>query len=341
MTMPPLLLAMFLAAVYAHRLHGGAGLEVSRTIGRRDPSLRFCCMLVLRGGGTAKPGASDDAPEPPVQDMGPDDEAGTMPYYPPGSLPAWAQEIVQWRNMTMEERVAHIERQQAATGFNPEEDCEEGFTSSESISTTAESSSSCSADSLLSSASGVFSASDGNNSAETGRASDQPQSTPRPGSNNTQRVAKSIEEAQAVFNAIDATVAREKRAAPEEAANSNDPRAADKQPLTEPRDLYYEDDRYGLQRIRLRSTTSESEGAKNTTDSDYPGVDLSSGKVTDKGVFESVEQRQSFIDAAEEAMGRKFDPRVLAAGGQVRQCPGGAECNVLRGMMHGMDLCEI
>jgi hypothetical protein len=37
----------------------------------------------------------------------PDDAlAGTMPYYPPGALPDWAQEIAEWRNMTMAEKVA-------------------------------------------------------------------------------------------------------------------------------------------------------------------------------------------------------------------------------------------
>ena len=100
--------------------------------------------------------------------------------------------------------------------------------------------------------------------------------------------------------------------------------------------------RLGTQRVRLRSNlvsrldlggnaSNESNGNGSAgvpapghdPREDFPGVDLATGKVTDKGVFESVEARQQFIDMAEETMGRKYDPKMLACGGQIKimWCP--------------------
>ena len=56
-----------------------------------------------------------------------DAEAGKMPYYPPGSLPDWAQEIAEWRNMTMAEKLAKVEQRHAEAGTNPEELFAEGY----------------------------------------------------------------------------------------------------------------------------------------------------------------------------------------------------------------------
>ena len=56
-----------------------------------------------------------------------DAEAGKMPYYPPGSLPDWAQEIAEWRNMTMAEKLAKVEQRHAEAGTDPEELFAEGY----------------------------------------------------------------------------------------------------------------------------------------------------------------------------------------------------------------------
>ena len=102
---------------------------------------RAAPRLALRGGApapssrkSARPAsaASDKrAATPALADrdhMADDDaEAGKMPYYPPGSLPDWAQEIAEWRNMTMAEKLAKVEQRHAEAGTNPEELFAEGY----------------------------------------------------------------------------------------------------------------------------------------------------------------------------------------------------------------------
>ena len=100
---------------------GSGGLWVENSAAKGPLAQRSCFVLALRGGAPAahagaraksrrSAGASKAAPEAPpeaVPDVDPDDAlAGTMPYYPPGALPDWAQEIAEWRNMTMAEKVA-------------------------------------------------------------------------------------------------------------------------------------------------------------------------------------------------------------------------------------------
>jgi hypothetical protein len=79
---------------------------------------------------TAASTAGDDADDPRNDEL-----AGTMPYYPPGSLPDWAHDIVEWRNMTMVEKVAAVEKKQAETGFDPEQYYAHGYTTSSSSQT--------------------------------------------------------------------------------------------------------------------------------------------------------------------------------------------------------------
>jgi hypothetical protein len=293
---------------------GGAGLELAQPTRQRIACRSLSTMLVLRGGESA-----EDEVES-MQESGPDKEAGTMPHYPPGSLPEWAHEIAEWRNMTMEERVAYAERLQAEAGFDPEEDCEDGFTSS-SDSTSL--SPQHSENDPVSSASGVFSVSDDEDGdAKAGAVNEtNPQASqqPEPHSDAGLREARSIDEAQEMFSSITLPLPPEERAELGQAGYDgwSPPGAQAGRWPSRPGNLYRDHADFGRQRVRLRSVTERNKSHVEN-DGDYPGVDLSTGKVTDKGIFDSVEERQAFIDSAEEGMGRKFDPRVLAAGGQIK-----------------------
>ena len=166
-------------------------------------------------------------------------------------------------------------------------------------------------------------------------------------------IAKTIEEAESIFAALPAPLESDRRAehgsrtsAPPAAARGGSPAEGEHERRPsgdgeetssedswttvqglEPNNtnLWREHPEHGLQRVRLSSKVVAKSMQDQyqpppglVEDPDYPGVDLRTGKVTDHGVFESVAQRQQFIDLAEEVMGEKFDPKILAHGGQIK-----------------------
>ena len=125
--------------------------------------------------------------------------------------------------------------------------------------------------------------------------------------------------------------AQDERTCPEveeEEESSEEDSWAEMQGMSPDANLWRQHPEHGLQRIRLSSKfvakhLQHQQDVSDTPpalmeDPDYPGVELSTGKVTDKGVFESVKARQQFIDLAEDIMEEKLDPRILAHGGKVK-----------------------
>ena len=144
-------------------------------------------VLALRGGGPKKAAgkrAKPSSPAAPVtsgtasagvaevaDDVNEfDAEAGTMPSFPPGSLPEWAHEIAEWRNMTMKQRVVKIGQRHAEANFSMKEHYGEGFTSSTSEPTISDPeaiTSTRSTNDVASSLSGDFGISDSSNDGDT------------------------------------------------------------------------------------------------------------------------------------------------------------------------------
>ncbi len=105
---PPLLRLLVVMMLAACGRLSGERREATVASSVRRPRI----ALALRGGGPvkARPGAQQAPAAAPAEDVHPDDAlAGTIPYYPPGAPPDWAQEIAEWRNMTMAEKVAKAE----------------------------------------------------------------------------------------------------------------------------------------------------------------------------------------------------------------------------------------
>ena len=337
-------------------------------------------LLVLRGGGP-KAGRKQATPEgasakakagggatagavTAFADQDPDALAGTMPYYPPGSLQDWAQEIAEWRNMTMEEKLAKVEQKISEAGVDPAEQFEQGYTSSSSTqrsdSMTSELSERGSSD-IFSSASGEFfephDDADNDNSNKTtlpdtlptanalqhtatAKAGNKHGAAPPRESGRQTSLAPNltlVEQAEARFAAISSPREDGEKTASEASGPARpEAQSVDSEDswtlaqctapgtLPQPGTFYKEDKALGLQRLRLRShlVAAASRGRRDGSDEhqarnarrdaegddemgreqvqvDFPGVDLKTGKVTDKGVFESVEQRQQFIDMAE------------------------------------------
>lgn len=120
--LPLLMLASCGRLCGAGLLRPSGGWRVGNSVSKGPPARRPSFVLALRGGAPAAPAgaraksrraagaskAASEAPPEAANDVDPDDAlAGTMPYYPPGALPDWAQEIAEWRNMTMDEKVAY------------------------------------------------------------------------------------------------------------------------------------------------------------------------------------------------------------------------------------------